>query len=150
MSKKDGFFFTGLLAAGLGALAGLLMAPKSGKETREDVIRVVDTIAKDLRHTTKESEKRVIAIFGKSTKKARLLYKTVRREVFSRVADLKKTGKELDKEKYFKIVDNVANDLKSDITTTKGSVVKLSEYLKKDWEKVKNAVMATETTSKKA
>ena len=35
---KNGYFLKGLLVGGLGgALAGLLLAPKSGKELREDI-----------------------------------------------------------------------------------------------------------------
>ena len=45
MSEKNGDFLKGLLIGGLiGAIAGILYAPKSGKETREDIARTTDDL----------------------------------------------------------------------------------------------------------
>lgn len=45
MSDKSGDFLKGLLIGGLiGAVAGILFAPKSGKETREDIARKADEL----------------------------------------------------------------------------------------------------------
>lgn len=37
MSKKDKFFLGAMIGAVGGAIAGILMAPKSGKETRKEI-----------------------------------------------------------------------------------------------------------------
>ena len=45
MSDNSGDFVKGLLIGGLiGAVAGILFAPKSGKETREDIARKADEL----------------------------------------------------------------------------------------------------------
>jgi gas vesicle protein len=45
MSDKSGDFLKGLIIGGiLGAVAGVLFAPKSGKETREDIARKADEL----------------------------------------------------------------------------------------------------------
>ncbi len=55
MDKKD--FATGIVAgAVLGALAGVLLAPKSGKETRDDVKRFVDDTKGKLAARLKEAK----------------------------------------------------------------------------------------------
>jgi gas vesicle protein len=45
MSDRAEDFFTGLIIGGvIGALVGILYAPKSGKETREDVIKKAEEL----------------------------------------------------------------------------------------------------------
>ena len=45
MSEKNGDLFKGLIVGGLiGALLGILFAPKSGKETREDIARKTEEL----------------------------------------------------------------------------------------------------------
>ena len=57
MSGKNGDFLKGLLIGGLiGAIAGILYAPKSGKETREDIARTTD----DLLYRTKDEYEKAI------------------------------------------------------------------------------------------
>lgn len=50
MKVMDGFKYMGvaLLAGGLGAVLGVLMAPASGRETRRMVLRRVDEAKDDL------------------------------------------------------------------------------------------------------
>jgi len=45
MSEKSGDFLKGILIGGLiGIIAGILYAPKSGKETREGIARITDDL----------------------------------------------------------------------------------------------------------
>ena len=45
MSERNGDLFKGLLIGGLiGAVVGILYAPKSGKETREDILRTTEDL----------------------------------------------------------------------------------------------------------
>ena len=45
MSEGDGKLLKGLLIGGLiGVIAGILYAPKSGKETREDIVRTTEDL----------------------------------------------------------------------------------------------------------
>lgn len=113
-----GFF--GLLA---GAAGGLLLAPLSGKETRDEMV------------------KKIRDIFGIYSTEYRDKFEKVRDALHKRLLALKKTGATIDSGKYMTIVDEVVTDYKSDISTTKDGFEKLSKYLKKDWDKVKKALV---------
>lgn len=112
-----GFF--GLLA---GLAGGILLAPMSGKETREEMVS------------------KIRDIFGIYSTEYREKFEKVREIVQQRILALKKTGQSIDSEKYMAVVDEVVVDFKSDINTTKDGFEKLSKYLKKDWEKVRKAL----------
>jgi len=113
-----GFF--GLLA---GAVGGLLLAPLSGKETREEMV------------------KKIRDIFGIYSLEYKEKFEKVREAVEKRILALKKTGATIDSEKYMVVVDEVVGEFKSDISTTKDGFEKLSKYLKRDWEKVRKALV---------
>ncbi|MDO4872158.1 MAG: YtxH domain-containing protein [bacterium] len=58
MSKNR--FVKGLLLGGIfGAIAGILTAPKSGKETREDLKKKADEIGKNTEKAAKEAGEKV-------------------------------------------------------------------------------------------
>ena len=67
-------------------------------------------------------------------------YNEIKDAVVAKVAALKTAGEAIDKEKYAKVVDNVVEDFKSDLESTKTGATKISSYLKKDWEKMKKAI----------
>ena len=90
MSKNSGF---GKLLAGLGIGAGLglLFAPRSGSETREDLKKKINEL------TTKVKEIDV---------------EDVKNEFNTKMADLKKELEDLDKEKVLKIAKEKGDQLK--------------------------------------
>ncbi len=112
--------FLGLVA---GTIGGILLAPKAGSETREEMI------------------KKIRDIFGIYSTEFRDRFEKIRDVVEKRLMALKKAGSQIDNEKYVEVVDEVITDFKSDINTTKDGFEKLSKYLKKDWEKVKKALV---------
>jgi gas vesicle protein len=141
MSKnKGGFFLAGLLGAVAGAVGGLLLAPKSGQETRQDIANLAAKISKSIKTETDETTKRVKDVFGKVTEEATEKYNRVKNTVVGKVASLKTAGNEINKEKYSKVVEDVVGEFKADFGATKTGAVKIAEYLKKDWEKVKKAL----------
>lgn len=111
--------FLGLVA---GTIGGILLAPMSGKESREELV------------------KKIRDIFGIYSTEYKDKFEKVREAVGKRLIALKKTGAQIDSEKYMEVVDEVVTDFKSDINTTKDGFEKLSKYLKTDWEKVKKAI----------
>lgn len=142
MSKnKSGFFLAGLIGALAGAIGGILLAPKSGKETRRDIARLAAEISKKIKTETEETKSRIKDVFGKATDEAVNKYNEIKNTVIGKVASIKTAGEEIDKEKYGKIVDNVITDFKSDLANTKSGAEKIATYLKKDWEKVKKALV---------
>lgn len=128
------------MAAAVGAVGALLLAPKSGKDLRGDIAKLAVKITNAIKTETNVTKKRVEAIFGKASDEAVAKYKEIRDAVTAKVASLKTTGQELDKEKYAKVVDEVVTSFKTDLLGAKGSVKKLSHYLKKDWLKVKKVI----------
>lgn len=54
MAKKDSYLKGGIIGAAIGVVAGLLFAPKSGKETREDIKQAANKTAKELESKLKE------------------------------------------------------------------------------------------------
>lgn len=82
MSERNGDLFKGLLIGGLiGVIAGILFAPKSGKETREDIARTADDLlfrAKD------EYEKAVVkskAVYENAVKRLKGLELSAKEKV---------------------------------------------------------------------
>jgi len=141
MSKHSGkFFLAGLLGAIGGALGGLLLAPKSGEETRKQITKIAREIAKDIKMEGEETESRVRQVFGNAGKKARIKYKKIRRAVIAKVAEVKNAGEAVDKEKYAKVVDEIVKEFGDDFKATKSGAVKMAALLKKDWERIKKAL----------
>lgn len=116
----------GKVAAGLtlgaifGAIAGVLFAPKAGKETRDDI--------KKLAEDAKE--------------KGEDLFEDAKREVAEKVENLKKAGKKINGEDYKKIVDEMVEGMKGKGNVSGEAARKLGEQLKTDWEEVKDQVTA--------
>jgi gas vesicle protein len=140
MAKGINVFLAGLFGATAGAIGGLLLAPKSGKETREQISKMAANLASNVKTEVKESQVRLKDIYGNTTEEAKRKYEEVRSAVMGKVALLKTTGKAIDRDKYVKVVDDVVADFKAEMVSTKDGAEKLAKYLKKDWEKVKKAL----------
>jgi gas vesicle protein len=138
--KKRSAFLAGVIGALAGALGGLLLAPKSGKETRKEVVLLANELAKRLKTKADETKLRIKTIFGKYTDEGIEKYNEINSALIAKVAEVKKTGKEIDKEKYEKVVETVVEEFKGDLTATKESVSKLKKYLKSDWLKIKKVL----------
>lgn len=142
MAKTGKFFLTGLLAAAAGAVGGLLLAPQSGKKTREDIKKILTKLTKEVQTGVKDTKDKVKEVFGDASDEAMAKYKEIKTAVMKKVAEVKTAGKEIDREKYAMIVEDVVEDFKSDLKATKNGATKLVSQLKKDWEKVKKVVLA--------
>jgi len=60
MAENTGNFLKGLIIGGLaGAVLGILFAPKSGRETREDIANASDSALKRLKELEAAAEKKV-------------------------------------------------------------------------------------------
>lgn len=141
MSKTGKFFLTGLLAATVGAVGGLLLAPQSGKKTREDIVKMLAKLSKEVQTGAKDTKAKVEEVFGEATEEAVNKYKKIKTAVMNKVAEVKTAGKEIDKEKYAMIIGDVIEEYKSDFKTTKDGAVKLLNQLKRDWNKVKRVLV---------
>lgn len=134
MAKNNGkFLLAGLIGTLAGAVGGILLAPKSGKETRKDIVKLALDLNRKIKTEASETKQRVKDIYGEASDEAMRKYKAVRDAVVSRVASLKTAGTSIDKDKYEKVVDEV-------VASFKGVGVKMGIYLKKDWNKIKKAL----------
>lgn len=120
MEKKNSTLKGLLLGAIAGLTAGVLFAPKSGKETREDI------------------KNKALELTGK----ARDLYTKAETELKEKVTALKETGASIDKKAYGKLVDEVVDEVKKDGEVAKETASKMASMLKDDWKKIVEAVKA--------
>lgn len=112
-------FFKGLLLGSVaGVVAGILLAPKSGEETREDI--------KKLALELKE--------------KAVDIYSSASKEIEKKIAQIKKAGGKIDESKYKALVDEVVEEFKQDAVVTTSVAKELSRQLKADWNMFKTEV----------
>lgn len=118
--NSTGDFFKGLVfGAVIGAAAGILLAPKSGTETREDIKKFSSDVQD----------------------KAEDLYMSSRKEVEKRIKALKVAGKKLDLDTYKQLVSKVVDELKNDSDVAASTAKKIGEQLTDDWNELKSAVV---------
>jgi len=139
-NKKGKFFLAGLFGALAGAVGGLLLAPQSGAETREDIVKLTNEIAGKVKSRVDETTERVKDVFGKYTEEGKEKYLEIKDKVVSKVATVKSAGENIDKNKYGQVIEDVVAEFKDDLSATKNGAGKISKYLKKDWEKFKKAL----------
>ncbi|MDD4381997.1 MAG: YtxH domain-containing protein [Candidatus Dojkabacteria bacterium] len=118
MSEDRTFsFLKGLLVGAIaGAAAGILLAPKSGKETREDI----KNLALDFSDKATELYNKAVAILKR------------------KLNAIKGLGKKIDESKYMDIVNDVVKEIKEDGAVTADAARNIGEQLRKDWMIVKN------------
>jgi gas vesicle protein len=113
-------FISGL-AFGLaaGAVAGILLAPKSGAETREDI------------------KSFALEMGEKATQE----YNNIKAEVQKRLLTLKAAGKKIDWDVYKAMVSEVVDEFKKDGAVTVEVAKRLGTQLSGDWEVVKDSLV---------
>ena len=104
--------FIGAIA---GAVAGILLAPKSGAETREDIKK----LAVDLGDKANELYTKAVSVLK------------------DRLDSLKEAGKQINQERYLELVTEVVDEIKKDGLVTADAAKKISAQLKTDWAEVK-------------
>ncbi|HBB64905.1 MAG: hypothetical protein UR34_C0016G0017 [candidate division WS6 bacterium GW2011_GWC1_33_20] len=119
MSSSDDFFKGLVFGAVIGAAAGLMLAPKSGVETREDIKKLSMEL----------------------TDKGELLYKNARKDVEKKIREIKAAGKRLDFDSYKELVAKVIDELKNDSEVASTTAKKIGIKLNEDWEDIKSAVV---------
>lgn len=103
----------------LGALAGIFLAPKSGEENREEVVKKMRELKK--RIDEMEIDKALI---------------NAKKELVKKLEELEEKWEEFDKEKYIKLVEEVVNNLKEETRESAEKLLKLKESLIKGWEEI--------------
>lgn len=122
MSNNDSSSFLkgALIGAIAGAAAGILFAPKSGVETREDIKKLALEVGD----------------------KGKDIYLQARKKVLLMVKDLKDAGKKIDKVKYDELVNEALLEVKNDFAVSSDVAKRIGMQLREDWEEVKEALKA--------
>ncbi|MDX9745733.1 MAG: YtxH domain-containing protein [Syntrophales bacterium] len=98
MAEKNSDFLRGVIIGGvIGAVIGILFAPKSGRETREDIVRKTDEIvkkAKDEYEGALEKSKVVYESAIRKAKEIQLMAREKVEDVEDVVSDLAEKGRE--------------------------------------------------------
>lgn len=132
-----------VLGAVGGAVAGLFLAPKAGKELRKDAQKLYDQLSKD-------PEKAVKDIFGKVTDESMDLYNAAQKEVSAQLANLSENYKTLDAGKYKTVVKQAVDNVIEDKKLPEDQLKKLMDYLEKDVRKIASFNKALPAKAKKA
>ncbi len=121
MSKEFNSFLTGLLVGTVaGATAGLLLAPKSGEETRKDIQK----LGVDVKSKTED------------------VYTQAKKSLDKKVKAIKNLGKKIDETKYSQLVEEIVDEYKKKELLNSETAKNLGKQLKKDWNTVKKAIAA--------
>lgn len=119
MSSSDDFFKGLLFGTVVGVTAGILLAPKSGVETREDIKKFAQ----------------------ESADSAEAYYKKAKRQLNKKVRDLKEAGNSIDIEGYKKLVSKVVEEIKTDGEVTSDIAKKIGMKLNDDWNEIKSSIV---------
>lgn len=112
----------GIFGIATGVLGGVLLARKLRQESKEDFIA------------------KIRDIFGIYNEEFRDKYLKVSNKLEKSILEIKTSGASLDKDKYEEMVDEIVGSLKHEIETTRESSAKISDYFKKDWDKIKKTL----------
>lgn len=138
--KKGKWLLAGILGTITGAVGGLLLAPQSGKKTRQQISNLAAELSIEAKDKVSETEKIVKDAFGKYSDEGKAKYVEIKNAIVSRVATVKTAGEKIDKDKYGQLVDEVLATFKKDLKRDKNTISKLSDFLKKDWDKIKKSL----------
>ncbi len=148
-----------LLGAAAGAVAGLFLAPKSGKELRKDAQKfsgeakklsqeamgLAEVYLKKLQK--KDPEQIAKIVFGDVSEASKKLTAQAQKDLARELASVKEQYASINKRKYSDAVKSVVAGLKTDGSVSTSTLKKLGAYLEKD---AKKFISKPKTLAKKA
>lgn len=146
MNRKSKFGLGVILGAAAGAVAGLFLAPKSGKENRKMVSKKIAEIRKIIEE--KEVDKKVKQIFGDSSKASQELFLKTKDEMADRLGKLNVALSAVDRTKYTKMVSNVVERVKENKDLPENTWDNLKKYLSEDFKKIQEKYKRAKIISK--
>ena len=143
MAQKKSHFGIGMaVGAVAGAVAGLFLAPKAGKELREDAMKMYKKL-----HT---EDPKVLAkkVFGDISEESQRLVKKAYEDLSVELAGLKKRYSTIDTAKYKEAVGKVVTTIKKEGTMPEDAMKKLKTFLEDDAKKLVSSPGAKKVVKK--
>ena len=136
MGEKKSKFGLGLLIGTvIGAITALFVAPKTGKEMREDVLKKAEELKKLLEE--KEVDKKVKEIFDVVTEETKRIYLKAKDWLVEELAQIKESVENINWEDYQKSVDKVVVRVKKETKKGAKELENLKKQLLTEWNKLK-------------
>ncbi len=133
MSKKTNFGL-GLLVGGLTAgLATFFLSPKSGKENRQEVVKLIKKLK--LKIDAAHLDEKVREIFGKVDKETKEIYQKLKKQIVKELEELNQKIQDIDKEKYLILIDKAWHNLGDQVTKYQDKLKVAKEKLTDSFEK---------------
>lgn len=148
MANNEKKFGLGLLfGAVAGALAGVFLAPKSGKKNREEFLKRAEELKEKLYEA--ELDKKIKTFVGEVTDETKKAYFDVKKVTIKNLAELQDKIEDIDREKYFKIVKSAVEQVKEKHSVSEEVFAKLKTMLESDWVKLTQTKKTVKKTVKK-
>lgn len=136
MGKIKRFTMAMGLAAIAGAVAGVLLAPKKGSETRAQIKKKADRISKAVKETRAQTEARTKKVFKEATHDTMGIYMRAKGMILGEIERIR-DQKEIGKTDFDRIVTKVVNQVRKEKNVAVPTTKKLAAELKRDWTVVK-------------
>lgn len=139
-SQHSGTSPLGLALAGaIGAAIGLIFAPKSGVETREDISNRAQDLAGKFKKSKEDVQQSIMKIFGKVSDELEKDYVQIRANVMAEIDELK-DKKDLTKDQYNELVSRSIKAYSKGKEWTKESIQELKKHFEDEWNDIKESV----------
>ena len=133
MARKRGGLLL-LFGAIIGAIAALFFSTNEEGETKESVKKKV----KELKIQLQEAKEKDVVkkIFGAKSDELVDLFRETKEDLVKRLAGLKGSLDNIDKQKYLDVVNEVVEDLRKNTSVDSNQLSKLKKYLVDDYKKL--------------
>jgi len=133
-NRKNSRFGVGLIVGiAAGALAGIFMAPKSGKENRKMAAKKLKELKEKLE--SGELEEQVRKTFGDTTDQLTKFYQDTRTEVLKRMNEM---GENMNANDYVQMVKDVITKAREKQGVSEKEAHKMQKYLEEEYEDEKS------------
>lgn len=123
-------------AAVIGAAIGIMFAPKSGEETREEIMQKAKNIAKKFDMTREDIQKNVKEVFGEVSDDLEKAYLEIRGSILAYAEEINEKNKLTQKE-YNELVDEVVKDYSKGKKWAEKTIEHLIKNIQKTWKEAK-------------
>lgn len=131
MSKSK--FGTGIILGAIGgAIAALLLTPKTGKDNRKILKKKYEELQAFIEE--KELKQKVVEVMGEAGEKAEAVYTVTKKELNKALTKAQDSLKDMDSNQYTAMVSEVLDTVKKEVKVSSEKLEKIGSYLEKRWK----------------